>query len=51
MGIGLIRLSNIDNDHMVVLDENDNKHKCQVSVPKYWLIDESLQQELSTAKL
>ncbi len=49
-GIGLIRLSNIDNSHMVVLDENETKHKCQVNVPKYWLIDDALQKELNASK-
>ena len=50
-GIGLIRLSSIDNENMIIKDNQDQPWRVKVNIPKYWKIDEATNNELSSARL
>ena len=50
-GLAMIRLSNIDNNNMAIVNDTDEKHPIRVNIPKYWQIDEALKNELKTANL
>jgi hypothetical protein len=50
-GIAMIRLSQIDNSNLAIVDANGKQHKIEVSIPKYWQTDEALQNELKTSNL
>ena len=45
-GIGLVKIEDIDNKNMVLLDNNKKEHKITFSIPKYWTIDGILKEQL-----
>jgi hypothetical protein len=49
-GLALMRLSQIDNENMILIDNNCREIKIRVVIPKFWQMDEALLNELKTSK-
>jgi transferase CAF17, mitochondrial len=49
-GIGLVRMANIDNENIVIVDDNKEQHRIKLRIPEYWQMNEALENELKSAK-
>lgn len=45
-GLAMLRLANVDKNGIVLLDSQNNEHSIQISIPKYWPLDESILKDL-----
>lgn len=45
-GLAMLRLANVDKNGIVILDSQKNEHSIQISIPKYWPLDESILKDL-----
>ncbi len=49
-GLALMRLSQIDNENMKLVDKMNKEVKVKVEIPKFWQLDEALLNELKSSK-